>query len=234
LEDAYDVDPARLLAVLSDGAGSGIFSRLWANLLAAGVVEARPSLTDPDALACWLQECRERWLAGINFPALRYTQQLRVRNAGAGATLLVLQLAPSGDPPEEGLAWTAWAVGDSCLFWVRDNRLLATFPAERAEDFTVSTPLLQTLTDRPVITPLLAGGMGKLGDFFLLASDATAQLLLQRCESGAEPDWERFWQVAEVDWRDEIVALRQSGEIVDDDCTLLAVRLRPADRSPAP
>ena len=73
----------------------------------------------------------------------------------------------------------------------------------------------------------MAEGMGKLGDFFLLVSDATAQLLLQRCEQGAEPEWQCFWQVADADWREEIMALRQSGEIVDDDCTLLAIRIRP-------
>jgi hypothetical protein len=83
------------------------------------------------------------------------------------------------------------------------------------------------MTDRPIISPVQAGGMGKLGDFFLLASDATAQLLLQRYEQGAEPHWESFWQVPLADWREEIIALRHSDEIVDDDCTLLAIRIRP-------
>jgi hypothetical protein len=229
-EDAYDVNPSRRLAALCDGAGSGIFSRLWANILANSVVEEQPNLTDAEALEHWLGRCRDRWAAGIDFSALRYTQQLRLRNVGAGATLLVLQLtpqAPVSDFPEGSLAWTAWAVGDSCLFWVRDNRLLATFPPLSADEFTVSTPLLQTAADRPVIRPVVTEEMGKLGDFFLLASDASAQLLIQRCEQGAEPEWERFWQVADADWRNEIVTLRQRGEIVDDDCTLLAIRIRP-------
>jgi hypothetical protein len=222
-EDVFAVDEGRRLAALSDGAGSGIFSRLWADILTRGLLDERPALGDPAALARWLDTCRERWLAGINLPALRYTQQLRVRNAGAGATLLALQLARHA---EDALTWTSWAVGDSCLFWVRDNHLRMTFPAARAADFGIRTPLLQTTTDRPVITPLLARGMGRLGDLFLLATDATAQLLLARCERGAEPDWERFVQVPESEWREEMVALRERGEMVDDDCTLLAVRLR--------
>jgi hypothetical protein len=231
-EDVRAVDEGRRLAALSDGAGSGIFSRLWAELLTRSLLDERPALGDPAALARWLGTCRERWLAAINFPSLRYTQQLRVRNAGAGATLLTLQLTRHA-AAADAVSWTAWAVGDTCLFWVRDNRLLATFPAARAADFGLRTPLLQTTADRPVITPLLARGMGKLGDLFLLSTDATAQLLLARCERGAEPDWERFWQVPEAEWRDEMAALRERGDIVDDDYTLLAVRLRRGD-DPAP
>ena len=49
-EDAYDVNPSRRLAALCDGAGSGIFSRLWANILANSVVEEQPNLTDAEAL----------------------------------------------------------------------------------------------------------------------------------------------------------------------------------------
>ena len=85
----------------------GIFSRLWANILANSVVDAQPDLTDAAALERWLGKCRERWEAGIDVSALRYTQQL-LRNVGAGATLLVLQLAPQSpvsDYPEGSLAW---------------------------------------------------------------------------------------------------------------------------------
>jgi len=229
-EDAFAVDAAAGLAAVSDGAGSGIFSGEWARLLTRSLVEARPSLADPDAFGRWLGACRERLCAEINVPSLRFTQQKRFREAGAGATLLALRLGGAGrGAPANQFTWSAWAVGDSCLFWVRENRLWATFPAVESSDFRISTNLLRTLTGHPVVPPLASGGMGRLGDFFLLATDATAQILMRHCEEGREPDWEQFWQRDEAAWRDEVLELRRRDEIVDDDCTLLAVRLVPSE-----
>jgi hypothetical protein len=228
-QDAYVVDAERGRAAVSDGAGSGIFSRLWADLLTRRLLDDDPAPTDADALARWLDVCRQHWHEAINLPALRHTQRHRVRTVGTGATILALRVqAVAGDA--ERFAWSAWAVGDSCLFWVRDNRLRATFPAIGSEDFGPSTTLFQTLTDRPPVTPLLADKLGKMGDLFLLATDAVSQMLLHRTEEGAEPDWEAFWQCEETAWRQAITGLRGAGQIEDDDCTLLLVRPLPPRR----
>jgi hypothetical protein len=226
-EDASVVEPARGLVAVSDGAGEGIFSRLWATILTQRLSEEEPSPGDPAALARWLDSCRGRWLEEINFPALRLPQQHRVRTTGAGATLLALRLGGTSRgsvAPPDRCPWSAWAVGDSCLFWVRDNRLRASFPAVDADEFGLTPPLLRTQPDNPVVTPLTAGGMGKLGDLFLLATDATAQLLLRQCEQGKSV-WGEIWDWDESAWHNKVADWRQNGEMVNDDCTLVAARL---------
>ena len=223
-EDAFRVDDQGLRAAVCDGAGSGIFSRSWAQLLAQTSLDAHRNLDDPAARDEWVNDCRRVWLSQLNFDRLRYTQQLKVRNTGTGATVLVLHLQPL---PENAahFRWRAWAVGDCCLFWIRDGGLAATFPAVSEEDFRLSTPLLSTRDNDPIVQPHTAGGIGKMGDFFLLATDAIAQLLLQPNESDSPLDWNEFWQVDKSEWRNRIERYREQDQIVNDDCTLLAVRL---------
>ncbi len=90
---------------------------------------------------------------------------------------------------------------------------------------------------------------GELGpdDLIVFATDALAQRLLAEVESGTPPDWGRFWDLDQETWRQEIEALRDQNAIVNDDCTLVVLRLprpaaepaivpdsTPADESPAP
>ena len=227
-EDACAVNEARSLAAISDGAGSGIFSRSWAKEL-VGFVFHHPLPTRPDALEVWLQECRQSWFEKLNYHQLRYTQQMKVQSIGSGGTLLALQLDQTRDLSSRGIpesyAWLAWAVGDDCLFWIRNNRLHATFPAVCSADFGLSSVLLQTRSDIPLVPLILSRGVAKRGDFFLLATDAIAQLLLRRCELGSKVNWEEYWNVDQEGWIKRVELLREQEEIVNDDCTLLAVQL---------
>src|SRR5947209_12527909 len=58
-EDAFAVDEARGRVSVADGASQGIFCRLWAGILTAGVVEAGPDLSDPARAADWLRAWRK-------------------------------------------------------------------------------------------------------------------------------------------------------------------------------
>ena len=59
---------------------------------------------------------------------------------GAHATILAAEFRDSrrGRTP----AWNAAALGDSCLFQVRDESLYASFPMESSSSFTYQPPLL--------------------------------------------------------------------------------------------
>ena len=59
----------------------------------------------------------------------------------------------------------------------------------------------------------------------MFATDALAQRLLAEVESGAPPDWDRFWDLDQETWRQEIEAIRDQNGIVNDDCTLVVLRL---------
>jgi hypothetical protein len=227
-EDAYAVDSSRGVAVVCDGAGEGIFSRTWARLLGERFVEQMPDLMDSAVLAVWLQEGYKAWRDIINFPTLRWSQQNKVLETGAATTFLSLRLrAPwPGTAAEDGAAgWEAVAVGDSCLFWVRDNQLLTTFPLSHSSQFALGPALFRTRPGCATPVPLLARGNCRPGDIFVLATDAVAQNFFLRCEAGDSPDWQGFSTVSETSWREGITSLRQQGKIVNDDCTLLLLRV---------
>jgi hypothetical protein len=227
-EDACCAEPSCGVAAVSDGASEGIFARSWAGLLTNRYVRDQPNFFNPDALLEWLDGCRTTWRQEIDFPHLRWSQQVKVLETGAGATLLSFRLLPpaaQADGKEEACAWEAWAVGDSCLFWVRDNQLQEVFPIRHSKDFPVAPSLLQTKSDEPVPMPLCSQGRCRPGDVFILATDAVAEHLLGCCEAGSPPDWEALEAVDEAAWREQITAHRQTQKMVNDDCTLLFLRI---------
>jgi hypothetical protein len=228
-EDCYASAADRPVFAVSDGASEGIFARAWARLLAESFVREVPELSQAESREAWLGACRAVWNEQINYPSLRWTQQNKVNQTGAGATLVTLKLGP---PARAGLPWQwqAWAIGDSCLFWVRDNALVAAFPVVASAHFALGPPLLRTRPDVPAPPPVCAAGECQDGDLFVLATDAVAQCLLRQFEDGALIDWGRLLDVEETAWREQIDAWRQEQRIVNDDCALLLVRVGGAGR----
>ncbi len=223
-EDACATDAQRGVAAVCDGASEGIFARTWARLLADRFVAAGPDLAEPALRSGWLDECRAAWKEAIGFPTLRWSQKNKVVSTGAAATFLSLQLAGM-EGAADGVGWRALAVGDSCLFWARDNRLLASFPLCHSGQFALGPPLLRTRVEGPDPAPLLGRGLCRPGDVFVLATDAVAAHLLALCEAGTPPDWEGFAALEPETWREQVASLRRDGRMVNDDCTLLLVRV---------
>jgi hypothetical protein len=227
-EDFADADAAHGVAAVSDGASEGIFAGLWARLLVQSYLKDRPDLERADALAAWLRQSRTEWGRTIDYPALRWSQQNKVDRTGAAATFLALRIDLDGGRAADGsVGWRAWAVGDSCLFWVRGGRLLASFPLVHSAQFAVGPALLRSKAGDPPPVPLVAAGRCLAGDLFVLATDAVAQRLLQDEEEGPTPDWDGLEGMEEARWRERIEALRDARTIVNDDCTLLLVRVQP-------
>src|SRR5262249_3615526 len=126
---------------------------------------------------------------------------------------------------EGGVDWKCWAVGDSCCFWVRGNVLLLSFPVTSWSEFGIAPLLFRSKPIGALPEPVAAQGTCRPGDLFLFATDAMAQNLLRSIAEGTPPDWERFWVLDADQWRREIETLRDRNEIVDDDCTMVLVRI---------
>src|SRR5581483_6067751 len=153
----------------------------------------------------------------------------KVDEKGSGSTLLGFWVTPTqGTGEEDDTQWEAWAVGDSCLLWVRDNRLLAAFPVVSSRHFDRPPALLRT-KGGVVPPPVVARGRCRPGDTFVLATDATAKYFLRLHEEGQPPDWNRYWGLDERDWRDEVDEARRQDRIIDDDCTILLLRITGKD-----
>jgi len=230
-EDAHAADAEAGVAAVADGASSGIYCRTWADQLVRHFVADRPDARDPAALARWVHGLRVEWRAAIQYETLNWSKQRKVDEVGAAATFLGLEVGPLADGRH---AWRACAIGDASLFWVRNGKLLGTFPVVAADQFG-SAPLLVRSNHGYKTLALCAAGECEPGDRFLLATDAVAVRLFKSTASDSGPDWERFESLDADAWRAEVDELRKANDMVNDDCTLVALRvprrLESGDRS---
>jgi hypothetical protein len=221
-EDALATDLAGGAVVVADGASSGIYCRIWADQLTKRFLTDRPDPRDPLAFGKWVHGLRGEWRTAINYPTLNWAKQRKVDEVGAAATFLALEVGPidaAGNFP-----WRACAVGDASLFLVRNGQLQASFPVVAADQFG-SAPLLIRSNPGFKTQVLIASSVCQLGDRFLLATDAVAARLLKSTLSGPGPDWNRFATIEEDEWRQELNELRKTHDMVNDDCTLVAIQI---------
>jgi hypothetical protein len=129
---------------------------------------------------------------------------------------------------DEGMRWSAAAVGDSCIFQVRAGRLYRSFPMKQADDFDNQPALLNS---RAASAETLARHIAVESadwapdDSFYLATDALAAWILRLVAAGQRP-WSPLGDLDTDDgndfaaWVDD---LRDKGEIKNDDTTLVRI-----------
>ena len=240
-EDAFAVAGQRV--AIADGATESSFARAWAEALVQGLVSADLSADgiDPrDAAAAALQRkvtsLQRVWHSRIAWDRLPWFAEDKARS-GAFATLLTFHYgvdmeeggavdegAEKGASRNSAARWSAVAVGDSCLFQVRDRAMIAAFPLERAEQFNSRPMLLSSNAannERVWDTLVQREGECLPGDLFLFATDALAHWFLEEVESGATP-WETLLDVrSHADFAALVDRLRGAHVMRNDDVTLV-------------
>ena len=212
---------------VADGASESAFAREWANSL-VGAFAGRPpdmgSLSE-DRFLEWLAPAQGEWHAAIPWDRIPWHGEAKAK-AGAFATLLGLTIsaAPGGRP---SLSWQALAVGDSCLFLIRDDRLCLSFPLEDPAQFDNTPDLLCSNPDN-------AGELWEnvrrrdgecvAGDMFILASDALACWFLETNAVGEKP-WQTLLSLDSAKWPAWVEEQCRSGLMRNDDTTLVIVRV---------
>lgn len=216
---------------VADGATESSFSREWAQMLIRS--NRRITITQAN-IQRRVEALGQRWLARVTARSLPWYAERKVQE-GAFATFLGLSLSSGdGDRGSDG-TWTALAVGDSCLFQVRGDELIASFPLVRAEQFGYRPVLLSSIPERNQavwndVERLTRTGGWVPGDTFLLLTDALAQWFLGQVEQGAKP-WQAVAEITEqsvfslYQFEEWIVGLRQSGAMRNDDVTMLRVNM---------
>ena len=174
---------ARVLRLaVADGATEASFSGLWARMLvrACGRGQIRP-----ENLHEAISPLQTAWWAEVGRTPLPWYAEEKLRS-GAFSSLLGLILKQRRHDGQ--LTWSALAVGDTCLFIVRDQALITSFPIHEAEFFDNSPQLISSVSARNHDLALCRDrGSALQGDRFYLATDALACWFLTRHEEGAEP-----------------------------------------------
>jgi len=209
----------RLFSIaLSDGATESSFSQEWAKELVTAFINHDQSKSS------WLVTAQQNWQQWLENQNLSWFAKRKVEQ-GAFATFLGLEIF-------NDLSWNAIALGDSCLFVVRNCELRITnyelrksFPLKQSEEFGNRPRLIGTHSNTEQVHFSKINGVAKIGDRFYLATDAIACWILKQLEADRDP-WVKLDEIISQDmfsnWVNE---LRDRHEIANDDTTLLCLEI---------
>ncbi|GIW79926.1 MAG: hypothetical protein KatS3mg105_1733 [Gemmatales bacterium] len=215
-EDAFAASAKLGRFAIADGATESAFASEWARLLVERFVEE--PFRHKTQFANWLPDVQKRWLKAVNGKKLPWYAESKFEQ-GAFATFLGLVLTKT--------RWRAVAVGDSCLFQIRDGKLVTGFPVTRSDDFN-NAPKLIGSRSPPKELQSQADGKWQSKDHFYLMTDALAQWFIRNNEKGKRP-WREVERIsagkdkkAFVEWID---SLRTKEGLRNDDVTLMIIGL---------
>lgn len=213
-EDSFAVDPSTGTIAVSDGASSSFGSRVWSRALVDVVVENGGPLAEP-FVGTVMAPAAVQWKQHHEAGELPWWAQEGLRRGGF-ATLLVVRV---GNGPT-GRAWQALAVGDSCVFHLRESKsgwqLLRAFPLETTEAFGSHPVLLSSVSPAPTEGIEFAGGQLAGGDVLIAATDAVSEWLL------GDPSRLTFAVTASIaEVASAVSAARQDRSMVNDDATFV-------------
>jgi len=217
-EDAFACLPEQGRFAVADGASESSYAGNWARLLVRGAVR------QPGPWGRWLPRARLLWQQSFQPAELPWYAEAKAEQ-GAHATLLTLAFQLDADAVSG--RWRAQAVGDTCLFVVRANRLLKPFPLTASDQFGTTPSLLCSRRSAVRSKRLTLQGTWNEGDRFFLMTDALAQWFLKGWENREKP-WRQLNAFKDKDefssWLEQA---RESRAIRNDDVTLIMIRVRP-------
>ena len=224
----YSVHADEARIALCDGASESAFARSWAQILVDAFVRRPPDLSELSGrvLTGWLGPCEDKWRQAVPWERIPWHGEAKTR-AGALAALLALTVELQPNSSGE-LSWRAAAVGDCCLFVVREGDLQLAFPMDSVSQFN-NTPSL--ICSNPANNRRLWGRVGQLrgefrsGDVVILSSDALAAWLLQEYESGGRP-WEILLLLTQAEWGDWVQERRAERSMRNDDTTAIIIPVK--------
>jgi hypothetical protein len=232
---AGDIQLDALTVAIADGASESLLAGRWAQRL----VRSFGTMPDATAGAPGFLAAYRTAAMGWDDEVMSYLAERGARDSpiqwyeepglakGAHATVAAVQFW--GGQKDERAHWAASGVGDSCLFQVRDEAMLVSFPIADAAEFSYQPSLLSSReTEADVVRHhiCLRTGEWMTGDTFYLATDALAAWFLRSAAEGGRP-WEPLRDLdtidAESDFPDWVEEMRDRLEMHDDDTTLIRI-----------
>jgi len=217
------------LFAVADGASTSLYSGLWAEIFIASLLgnwihfrnaaEHEMSVDHFDEL---LSGPRRDWLSRVNIinPKPKYYEVNKLAQ-GAHSTFVALHIQPDLNQ------WEALAFGDSCLFQLRLNQIVAAFPVTALSNFPPVPDLVCSRSQYNHTKGLrmqFAHGTYQTSDVFLLASDALSRLIFSRAE--AHHDLRQLVQLADREnFNEFVLECRQRGELENDDASLVTIEV---------
>lgn len=221
----------RMDFAIADGASEGMLSSQWARILVRALCRLDGSYTDIDVLLTRAYHAWQQWKQ--HYVHMRERQNRPIQwyeepglERGAFATLLGLSLTFKDKTGE----WHAAALGDSCLFQIRSNQLIHTFPVTTSTHMNNRPYLISSNpTHNAAVHQHMKTMQGECrsGDRFLLMTDALADWCFHQHEAGRAPWslWEFENTLPQSSFERQMALLRATHNLRNDDVTLIAIGL---------
>jgi len=165
-----------------------------------------------------LESIQQKWLENIDWEKLPWFMKEKAKG-GDFASLLTLTIS------EERNRFISYAIGDSCLFIIRENKCL-TFPIEKSNEFNNYPYLISSHSKNNVHV------FGKIktldceireNDIIIMATDSMAKWILQEYEAGSDVSTQLTKMDSEL-FKDFVIGLRRSKELRNDDSTIILIK----------
>lgn len=206
---------------VADGASESSFANVWAGLLAGAYCNGK---MDSDQFHNSISKLSKAWKRKLNAKNLPWYAQEKL-SIGAFSTLAGITFRSAYDSFVE---FDAMAIGDSCIFQIRDTQLVCSFPLASAEDFH-NRPILISSNGANNLHLQSSmkkwSGTAQAGDSFWLMTDALACWMLTRYEEGTEVIKQIQGLTCEEDFFRMVETERKQARLKNDDVTLIRVNL---------
>lgn len=231
-EDTLRSDAQHGLFCVADGAGSTLFSNIWADILVEQFAQDPLMSSDPFEMEWWIRQAQKRYreLAPPS-DKLNWNARQKAVEQGAYSTLATARFTRS-----ERKTATAelLVVGDSCVIVGNaQKQQITSFPLQHAQDFDRApycVPALPKNLNRYTLYAKTWEVTFAPGDIIILATDAVARWIIGGGASGNESNsWNAFFEIAqktERNWPEFIDACRADQSMIDDDSTAMIISLR--------
>lgn len=219
---------------VADGATEGMFSGVWAEILVKAFCRSKNNNVDIGYVVNKASKDWDSWMRnyiaerGRHNKPIQWYEEPGLR-AGSFSTLLGLILTYSEGSHSN--IWHTLAVGDTCLFCVRDGKLVLRFPIENSADFSNHPSLISSNLERNkdvFESRRFLQSEWHAHDIFYIMTDALACWFLQEYEAGNSP-WCSFPFVShgsdEVTFESWVDSLRNAKKMKNDDVTLIHVEV---------
>jgi hypothetical protein len=218
-EEIISQERKRFNFAIADGATETSFSGIWAKQLVRAFCGGT---LEEFATSANLTPLRERWQKIVTRRPLPWYAEEKIRS---GAFAAIVGLALQDGSKGQG-TWTALAVGDSCLFQLRNKKVLKSFPVKKSEDFNNSPQLLSSSNVEKVPASKTTGRWIE-GDTFYLMTDAVACWFMKEVEANTVPARELrdLGATGANSFEAWLKKLRDDHSIKNDDVTIVRIEI---------
>jgi len=223
-QDAFAINSDKGIFVISDGASSTPRSGLWSRILTQNFIKnediIRKSRTR--GYSKWLEESRKEWKEKAEIEKLPKIIQLKLeKSKGAASTFLGCIYSKIKTKNKLKIFY----IGDSCLFLIRNRRIVVYIPFKESEQFGSNPKVLRSLKEGGGENHLKTKTIElKANDTIIVATDEVGQWILSRKEKGEQP-WKKLENLTEKKFEKLIEKMRKDKEVDEDDMSVIIFKI---------